>query len=109
VDIFTTALTRVVPVPIKPATSKVKALQKSAATSAVSDDAIDDEKHELPVKKNNSDKGVEREAARDNSSADTPDSSKDSEDKSAQHIDMFEDSEITTSEEDGKPHLDIFI
>lgn len=45
-DIFTTQLTRVVPVPIKPANLKVKALLKEAATSGLSQDPHHVENHE---------------------------------------------------------------
>ncbi len=45
-DIFTTQLTRVVPVPIKPASLKVKALLKEAATSKLSQDLDHIENHE---------------------------------------------------------------
>ena len=45
-DIFTTQLTRVVPVPIKPASLKVKALLKEAANSKLSQDSDHIENHE---------------------------------------------------------------
>ncbi|AAZ25360.1 MULTISPECIES: hypothetical protein [Colwellia] len=45
-DIFTTQLTRVVPVPIKPANLKVKALLKEAANSKLSQDPDHIENHE---------------------------------------------------------------
>ncbi|WP_057832212.1 hypothetical protein [Colwellia sp. TT2012] len=45
-DIFTTQLTRVVQIPIKPASLKVKALLKEAANSKLSDDANHLENHE---------------------------------------------------------------
>jgi len=45
-DIFTTQLTRVVPVPIKPASLKVKALLKEAANSKLSQDPDHIENHE---------------------------------------------------------------
>jgi len=45
-DIFTTQLTRVVPVPIKPASLKVKALLKEAANSKLSQDPDHLENHE---------------------------------------------------------------
>jgi hypothetical protein len=50
-DIFTTVLTRVVPVPIKPADLKVKALTKGAAANAVSDDIAGLEEQPLYKKK----------------------------------------------------------
>jgi hypothetical protein len=45
-DIFTTQLTRVVPVPIKPASLKVKALLKDAANTKLSQDSDHLEYHE---------------------------------------------------------------
>ena len=45
-DIFTTQLTRVVPVPIKPANLKVKALLKEAANSELTQDPNHLENHE---------------------------------------------------------------
>jgi len=45
-DIFTTQLTRVVPVPIKPASLKVKALLKEAANTKLSQDPDHLENHE---------------------------------------------------------------
>ena len=45
-DIFTTQLARVVPVPIKPASLKVKALVKEAANSKLSQDPDHLENHE---------------------------------------------------------------
>ena len=45
-DIFTTVLTRVVPVPIKPARLRVKALEKEPSASALTDDADHLENHE---------------------------------------------------------------
>ncbi len=45
-DIFTTQLTRVVPVPIRPKSLKVKALLKEAATGKLKDDPDHLENHE---------------------------------------------------------------
>lgn len=45
-DIFTTALTRVVPVPIKPASLKVKALLKEAGTGKLKEDLDHLENHD---------------------------------------------------------------
>ncbi|WP_114327114.1 hypothetical protein [Candidatus Colwellia aromaticivorans] len=45
-DIFTTQLTRVVPVPIKPANLKVKALLKEAGTSKLKEDPDHLENHD---------------------------------------------------------------
>jgi len=45
-DIFTTQLTRVVPVPIKPASLKVKALLKESGTSKLKEDPDHLENHD---------------------------------------------------------------
>ena len=45
-DIFTTALTRVVPVPIKPTDLKVKALVKDTASGKLKEDLYHAENHE---------------------------------------------------------------
>lgn len=45
-DIFTTYLTRVVPIPIKPANLKVKALLKDAATGELKEDLDHVENHD---------------------------------------------------------------
>jgi len=50
-DIFTTQLTRVVPVPIKPATLKVKALLKDAASAKLKEDPDHLENHEYYFEK----------------------------------------------------------
>jgi hypothetical protein len=50
-DIFTTQLIRVVPVPIKPASLRVKALVKDAATEKLTDDIDHFENHEQYFKK----------------------------------------------------------
>lgn len=48
-DIFTTVLTRVVPVPIKPERLRVKALEKEPSANALTDDADHLENHEQYV------------------------------------------------------------
>ncbi len=50
-DIFTTQLTRVVPVPIKPTNLKVKALVKDAAATKLKEDPDHLENHEYYFKK----------------------------------------------------------
>jgi hypothetical protein len=53
-DIFTTQLARVVPVPIKPANLKVKALLKEAGTSKLKEDPDHLENHDYYFFKNHS-------------------------------------------------------
>lgn len=108
-DIFTTVLTRVVTVPIKPADLKVKALAKGSAATAVSDDIAGLEEQAIYVTK----KGKEKISARQNSSKGSTkhgtESSSVPKDKTGLLVDTFDDSENTSSEKDNKPHLDIFI
>lgn len=61
-DIFTTVLTRVVPVPIKPARLRVKALAKEPSTNELTDDLDHLENHEQYVDlfENNSQKQKEQ-------------------------------------------------
>ena len=103
-DIFTTALTRVVPVPIKPASLKVKALMKTAATHAVSDDTAGLEEPALYFKKSS-----DQEESTDKTAPEVVEATPVPADNTGQHIDVFEDSECTHSEKDDKPHLDIFV
>ncbi len=112
-DIFTTALTRVAPVPIKPADLKVKAPEKTSPTNDVSDDIEGLEDPALYFNKPISKKGLNKEEESDketNKDHNLPEATKVPEDNTGQHIDVFEDSESSTLEEkDGKPHLDLFV
>jgi hypothetical protein len=103
-DIFTTVLTRVVLVPIKPASLKVKALMKSAATHAVSDDIDGLEEPALYFKKS-----PVKEESTDKTASEVVETSPVPTGNTGEHIDVFEDSECTHSEKDDKPHLDIFV
>ncbi len=109
-DIFTTALTRIVPVPIKPANLKVKALAKEAAASGVSDDIQGLEEHELyfkkQVKENPEQVGEKQEESTDDVILPTAVPS----DNTGQNVDMFDDSEDELKDDkDDKPHLDLFV
>lgn len=115
-DIFTTALTRVVPVPIKPADLKVKAPEKTSPTNDVSDDIEGLEDPALYFNKPISKKGLNKEKESEkekNKHHDLPEvieASEVPEDNTGQHIDVFEDSESSPpAEKDGKPHLDLFV
>lgn len=103
-DIFTTVLTRVVPVPIKPASLKVKALMKVATTHTVSDDIAGLEEPALYFKKSSDQK-----ESTDKTAPEVVEASPVPTDNTGQHIDIFENSECTHSEKDDKPHLDIFV
>ena len=111
-DIFTTALTRVVPVPIKRANLKVKALAKEAAASGVSDDVQGLEDHELYFKKQVKEKTEQgqqkqqEELVADDVILPTAVPS----DNTGQNVDMFDDSEDELKDDkDDKPHLDLFV
>lgn len=119
-DIFTTVLTRVVPVPIKPANLKVKALAKSAATNAVTDDIAGLEDQPLYFKntaakpssdKEQAGKGADEKTAEKlaENTTEVIEASPELEEHTGQHIDVFDDSESITLEKDDKPHLDIFV
>lgn len=119
-DIFTTALTRVVPVPIKPADLKVKALAKAAAINAVTDDIAGLEDQPLYFKKTSAKNSSDKEQAGRNADEQTAEdlaehatevveASPELEEHTGQHIDVFDDSESIVLEKDDKPHLDIFV
>ncbi len=105
-DIFTTQLTRVVPVPIKPASLKVKALLKEAANSKLSQDPDHLENHEYYfTKEEDQYHSKQQEAEQDTKKEQEavkadPESSDD--DKSAE-------SDEKTDQKNNKPkHLDLY-
>jgi hypothetical protein len=108
-DIFTTALTRVVPIPIKPASLKVKALLKEAATSKLKEDFDHLENHDYYFS--------EQKLDNDNSKKKESKSGKSSEDKQAEttkvevadneHADNA--GEGVTVSKDGVKHLDLYV
>ena len=65
-DIFTTQLTRVVQVPIKPASLKVKALLKEAGTSKLKEDHDHIENHDYYIIKKKPDNDRNKEDELDN-------------------------------------------
>ena len=111
-DIFTTALTRFVPVPIKPANFKVKALEKLAVANKTADEEYGEDNPEVHFEKPIKPKSSSQESADEKPSV-VVEASPVPADNTGQHIDMFDDSidseaEIT-QDEDGKPHLDLFV
>lgn len=96
-DIFTTVLTRVVPVPIKPANLKVKALLKEASTGGLKEDLDHLENHEYYFFDNQ--KHQENKAEKQHNSQ--ADSSVESSEKKA-------DDGISV-DKDGTKHLDIYV
>lgn len=65
-DIFTTQLTRVVPIPIKPANLKVKALLKEAGTSKLKEDPDHLENHDNYFVKKQSNDETNKEESKEN-------------------------------------------
>ena len=108
-DIFTTALTRVVPVPIKPASLKVKALAKGAASSAVSDDIAGLEEQALYFKKPSAEQSPDKEQTAERNIPEAVEPSAVPAGNTGQNVDVFDDSESSPEEKDDKPHLDIFV
>ena len=104
-DIFTTQLTRVVPVPIKPANLKVKALLKEAANSKLTKDPNHLENHDYYFNKvedeyhNNQDKNE----LDDNKQPVTAEQSDD--DGSSENIN---DEKKPSDDKDGTKHLDLY-
>ncbi|GHE78510.1 hypothetical protein [Thalassotalea profundi] len=113
-DIFTTALTKVVPVTIKPETLKVKALYKDTKAKPLSDDSNRLENHDYFYLINDNQK--EKEKGKDQKSSDNH-----SDESFAQGIKASEDVIIHKDEiihpkdhkkkedDDEITHLDIFI
>ncbi|MCJ8322010.1 MAG: hypothetical protein MJK12_20420 [Colwellia sp.] len=97
-DIFTTQLTRVVPVPIKPTNLKVKALLKEAATGKLKDDPDHLENHEYYFIS-----GAEEDENKPQHQAQSKDDN-----NTATESDKEEES-VITEDKDHKPHLDIFV
>ncbi|WP_085296928.1 hypothetical protein [Cognaticolwellia mytili] len=110
-DIFTTVLTRVVPVPIKPANLKVKALAKEAAANGVSDDLQGLEDHELYLNKQVNDKTEQEQQKQAKFAADeTIEPTAVPSDNTGQNVDLFDDSEEKIkNDKDDEPHLDLFV
>ena len=125
-DIFTTVLTRVVPVPIKKANLKVKALAKEAAAHGVSDDIQGLEDHELYLKKTTDQqndaqkqqKQQEQEVILGAPVDEVIEPSAVPSDNTGQNVDIYDDSDSakpsvkkssTANEEDEPPHLDLFV
>lgn len=108
-DIFTTALTRFVPVPIKPANLKVKALLKEAGASKLKEDLNHLENHDYYF---SNDKNKQEEDTQGKSlEADQtePDSIKSESTQSADKKQKDNVDEVITESKDGVKHLDLYI
>ena len=103
-DIFTTVLTRVVPVPIKPANLKVKALLKEAGTSKLKEDPDHLENHDYYF---TNDKNEQKESDQNKSSG-----AEQAEPSNVERVDKKQadnaDDGITESK-DGVKHLDLYV
>lgn len=111
-DIFTTQLTRVVPVPIKRANLKVKALVKESAAHEISEE-IDG--HSVKPHLNGADvyegdKDEQQQHEQSETPTEIVEPSPVPSDKTGQHIDLFDDSDDCADDKDlDKSHLDIFV
>ena len=121
-DIFTTQLTRVVPVPIKPASLKVKALLKEAANSKLSQDpdhlenheyyftSEEDQYHDSQQEAKQDNKQAQQETVIDNSEyKDVEPSAQGTAQQSVQKTIESEKSDKQTAQKNNKPkHLDLY-
>ena len=101
-DIFTTVLTRVVPVPIKPASLKVKALLKDAGAGKLKEDLDHLENHDYyfandKKKDKGQDSSVNEENDQTVNADSTDEQSKDNKDS------------VVTQSPDGSKHLDLYV
>ena len=115
-DIFTTQLTRVVPVPIKPANLKVKALLKEAGAGKLKEDLDHLENHDyyFGEKKSNDEEGEKKEndkgshlAVEQAESNKTESKHEGKQSSDTQHSEGKEQG--LTETEDGIKHLDLYI
>ena len=99
-DIFTTQLTQVVQVPIKPATLKVKALLKEAGTTKLKEDHDHLENHDCYF----IDKENDKEKKQENSTADEAE-------VTAQKAEADDDTQVESTSEtkDKVKHLDLYV
>ncbi|MBL4900042.1 MAG: hypothetical protein JKX76_10465 [Colwellia sp.] len=94
-DIFTTQLTRVVPIPIKPASLKVKALLKEAGASKLKEDPDHLENHDYYFVKKKGDDKTKKENKQETKPAEqqtkaTDDKTADSDPKEkVKHLDLY--------------------
>jgi len=113
-DIFTTALTRVAQVPIKPANNKVKAPSKTASTGEIKEDLDNLENHDSFLdEKRLAEQGHHNENAQNDQEHQQKDAQEhESKNKDAQKENNTEFDETVdgiTQSEDGTKHLDLYI
>jgi hypothetical protein len=95
-DIFTTQLVRVVPVPIKPASLKVKALLKEAGTSKLKEDPEHLENHDYYFVDEHSNNDTDKENKQESKLA-------------KQEIDMTDEQSDDTEPKEKVKHLDLYV
>ncbi len=105
-DIFTTALTRVVPEPIKPANLKVKALLKEAATGKLKEDLDHLENHEYYFAEKPAEK--EEPASADEQEGETAAKNASADENLNEDDVKKSEQEINESKEEVK-HLDLYV
>ena len=122
-DIFTTQLTRVVPVPIKPANLKVKALVKDAGAGKLKEDLDHLENHDYYFDEKKSDKKQTQDeknkreeskqkecsAVKQAESSNTDSAHADSTYVDSTHADKKQSNDGITETKDGVKHLDLYI
>ncbi len=114
-DIFTTQLTRVVPVPIKPANLKVKALLKEAGAGKLKEEADDNEDHEYYIgdKRSDNEENEHKESDEDNKSeveqAESAQAISKVADKKQSDNHQNNKNDGVTESKDGIKHLDLYV
>ena len=115
-DIFTTQLTRVVPIPIKPASLKVKALLKEAGAGKLKEDLDHLENHDyyFGQRNSNNEEGEDTKDEKGNHSsteqAEPPNTISKNTDKGHSDNQNRENKEQgVTESKDGVKHLDLYV
>ncbi|MBL4942030.1 MAG: hypothetical protein JKY81_10250 [Colwellia sp.] len=105
-DIFTTQLTRIVPVPIKPASLKVKALLKDAGAGKLKEDSDHIENHDYYFGENNTDKEQHNAKENEQTNASTV---KQANSTLMSEKDQANPDSIVTESKDVVKHLDLYV
>lgn len=102
-DIFTTVLTRIVPVPIKPTSLKVKALLKNAGTGQLKEDLDHLENHDYYFGNKQQKENEQNKSADDKHTEETT--------KAESTVKNYEDNneDVVTESSDGVKHLDLYV
>ena len=112
-DIFTTALTRFIPTPIKPASLKVKALLKDAGAGKLKEDLDHLENHDhyfgTDKDKNKHKDGEQDKNSGNKKSESTYTSTLNTELKPSDENHLDKSDSVVTESEDGVKHLDLYV